>query len=108
MLKGGPASHSDLIKKTQANLKAANKTVQKLSKELAIFEAEKLNEGSGERFKLIFRSDGVDPDFIQTFLRTLKRTDLFLTIAVSDSIDSKSGQLILQGNFISIQFITSK
>ena len=61
-------------------------------------EAEKLNQSQGgEKFYVIHRSDGVDPDFIQTCFRTLKRTDLFLMIAVSDSIDSKAGQFILQG-----------
>lgn len=99
---GGADSHVELTKKIQTSLKASQKTVQKLSKELAIHAAEDVNVNfsgvdSGQYFSL-HRSDGVDIDFANTFLRTVKVEKLFFFITIADGIDSKSGSLIIQGN----------
>lgn len=80
-------------------MKSAQKTVQKLSKEVAIKVAEDWNADTNrEKFFSLHRNDGVDIDFANTFLRTVKSDKShFFFITVADGIDSKSGSLIIQG-----------
>lgn len=88
------------MKKLQASLKSSQKTVQKLSKEIATKTAEELNTNPnpGDYFSL-HQKDGVDVDFASTFLRMVKITKpIFFFITIADGIDSKSGSLIIQGN----------
>lgn len=96
---GGADSHVNLVEKLQNSLKASQKTVQKLSKEVATKMAEELNASeSSVDFYSLHKNDGVDIDFANTFLRTVKvdkNVFFFITIA---SIDLKSGSLIIQGN----------
>jgi misacylated tRNA(Ala) deacylase len=96
---GGAETHIDLIKKVQSSLKSSQKTVQKLSKELATKVAEELNSNPNPAdFFSLHRNDGVDIDFANTFLRTVKVTKpIFYFITIADGIDSKSGSLIIQG-----------
>lgn len=91
----------DLLKKLQSSCKSSQKTVQRLSKEVAIKVAEELNASQDEnrKFFSLHRNDGVDIDFANTFLRTAKIDEkIFVFITISDAIDSKSGTVILQGN----------
>lgn len=99
-LSGGAESHIDLIKKIQLTQKSSQKTVQKLSKELATKVAEELNANPNPGdFYSLHRNDGVDVDFASTFLRTVKVTKvIFFFITIADAIDSKSGSLIIQGS----------
>lgn len=88
------------MKKLQTALKASQKTIQRLSKDVATKTAEQLNAdpNRGEYFSL-HKNDGVEIDFANTFLRTVKDAQkIFFFITVSDAIDSKSGSLIIQGN----------
>ncbi|CAO1415929.1 unnamed protein product [Diamesa serratosioi] len=100
ILNGGPATHVDLVKKIQVNYKSSQKTVQKLSKELATKEAEKYNNDTTvQSYVSLHRNDGVDMDFANTFMRNLKaEKTLFLFITISEVIDGKSGSLLLQGD----------
>ena len=51
------------------------------------------------KYYSLHRSDGVEMDFVNAFLRSVKRKEKILFfITISDAIDSKSGTLILQGN----------
>lgn len=96
----GADQHIELVKKLQASLKSSQKTVQKLSKEIATKVAEDLNADAnpGDYFSL-HQKDGVDVDFANTFLRTVKvGKTIFFFITIADGIDSKSGSLIIQGN----------
>lgn len=97
---GGPDSHLDLVKKLQTSQKSSMKTIQRLSRELAIKEAEELNASSDPGdFYSLHRNDGVDIDFVNTFLRSIKIKKLiFFFITIADGIDSKSGSLIIQGS----------
>lgn len=97
---GGADSHVDLVKKLQISLKASQKTVQKLSKEVATKAAEELNTNANPgKFFSLHKSDGVEIDFANTFLRTVKvDKNFFFFITIADAIDSKSGSLIIQGN----------
>ncbi|XP_058812885.1 alanyl-tRNA editing protein Aarsd1-A [Topomyia yanbarensis] len=96
LLNGGPPSHTDLIKKLQTTVKAAQKTSKKLTAELALLEAEKVNSAEPKpRFYAIHRLDGTDSDFINTFLRNIKLVDCFLFLTTGD--ESGKGQLLLQG-----------
>lgn len=100
ILNGGPSTHVDLVKKIQVNYKSSQKTVQKLSKELATKEAEKFNnDTTAKPYVSLHRNDGVDMDFANTFMRNLKaEKSLFLFITISEVIDGKSGSLLLQGD----------
>lgn len=55
-------------------------------------------EDGGDPFVSLHRNDGVDVDFANTFLRTVKANNLFYFITIADGIDSKSGSLIIQAN----------
>lgn len=91
----------ELLKKLQTSLKSSQKTVQKLSDEIAVKCAEELNANqNGERkFFSLHRKDGVSIDFANTFLRTAKvDKDFFLFITIADGIDSKTGSLVMQGD----------
>lgn len=100
LFSGGADSHIDLVKKLQTSLKASQKTVQKLSKEVATKVAEELNANPNPSdYFSLHKNDGVDIDFANTFLRTVKLTKtVFFFITIADGIDSKSGSLIIQGN----------
>lgn len=99
-LSGGADSHVDLVKKLQTSFKASQKTVQKLSKEVASKVAEELNVSQTPiDFFSLHKNDGVDIDFANTFLRTVKLDkNVFFFLTIADGIDSKSGSLIIQGN----------
>lgn len=84
----------------QATIKSSQKTIQRVSKELAVSIAEKLNQADPTPdYYFMHRTDGVDMDFLNGFLRALKtKKSVFIFITISDAIDSKSGTLILMGN----------
>lgn len=89
-----------MVKKLQGTIKSSQKTIQRVSKELAVFLATKLNEADPTPdYYFMHRTDGVDMDFLNGFLRAIKtKKPVFLFITISDAIDSKSGTLILMGN----------
>lgn len=88
------------MKKLQTSLKSYQKTIQKLSRELAEKLALELNENENpESFYSLHKADGVDIDFANTFLRIAKPTKpIFFFITIADGIDSKSGSLMINGN----------
>jgi len=96
---GGADYHKDLIKKLQTTSKNSLKTIQKLSRELAIILAQQVNDLPDPKpYYFLHRSDGVEIDFSNTFLRNAKpKRQIFFFITISDGIDSKSGSLVLQG-----------
>lgn len=84
----------------QATIKSSQKTAQRLSKEIANNLATKLNEEvEPSPYYSLHRSDGVDMDFVNTFLRAAKpKKPVLFFITITDAIDSKSGTLMMQGN----------
>ncbi|XP_062564226.1 alanyl-tRNA editing protein Aarsd1-A [Armigeres subalbatus] len=96
LLNGGPVSHIDLIKKTQATVKNAQKNCKKFTTELALIEAAKINALFPKpKFYSIHRLDGIDSDFIGTFLRNVNVPECFFFLTNGD--ETRRGQMILQG-----------
>lgn len=97
LLKGGAPSHGDLIRKLQTTVKSVQRTSKKLTTELALLEAEKLNSTDPKpAFYSVHRSDGPDSDFINSFLRHVKLPECFLFLTNGDD-GGKAGQMVLQG-----------
>lgn len=100
---GGPSFHIDLAKKLQANQKSSRSAFVKCLKEIAVHEANKLKSlVEKPRWYSLHRNDGIEPDFINTFLKHAPTTSdsddsdlalLFLTVGD----DTNKGQLVLQG-----------
>lgn len=80
-------------------MKSSQKTIQKLSKELAEKLAIELNGVENpDDFYSLHRNDGVDIDFANTFLRVAKpKKTIFFFITIADG-NGKSGSLIINGN----------
>jgi misacylated tRNA(Ala) deacylase len=105
---GGPESHADLIKKLQTTNRNGQKTIQKLSKELATHLARMLNDDPNPPpFFFLHRSDGVEMDFATTFLKNAK-PKIFYFVTIADGIDSKSGSLVLQGDAVDVDAISGE
>lgn len=109
---GGPEYHKDLVKKLQATVKSSQKTVQKLSRELACNLAKELNSTAPNQpqFYFLNRNDGVDMDFATTFLKNVKIENgkIFFFITIADGIDSKSGSLLLHGDAVDVEEISKE
>lgn len=96
VLKGGPAMHLELIQKVQMNLKTLNKSFQKLLKDNAAMEAEKLNAlPEKPKYFSLHRKDGIEPDFINAFLRSAP-SEIFYFLSVSDN--TGKGHVVLRGD----------
>ncbi|XP_004525888.1 alanyl-tRNA editing protein Aarsd1-B [Ceratitis capitata] len=99
-LKGGPTQHLELLQKLQSNLKSSTKAFQKLLKDVAISEAEKLENTPRPypKYYCLHRKDGIEPDFINTFLRNAPEGIFyFLTVSESTSNNGK-GLMVLRGD----------
>lgn len=96
VLKGGPNYHLELLQKIQDNFKAVKKSFEKMMKDIAIFEAKKfsLNDPLPKYFCL-HRQDGIDSDFINTFLRNVPTEDVFYFLTVGDG--TGKGCMVLRG-----------
>lgn len=107
---GGPDYHKDLIKKLQTTAKNSQKTIQKLSRELAAILAQQLNDQPDPKpYYFLHRCDGVEIDFANTFLRNAKpKSQIFFIVTISDGIDSKSGSLVLQGSPEDVDALSSE
>lgn len=87
----------------QANQKSGQRTLLKCLKEIAIFEANKLKSLAEQpRWYSLHRTDGIEPDFINTFLKNAPEISVsennglaLLFLTVGD--DTNKGQLVLQG-----------
>lgn len=86
------------MKKIQTNLKLAQKAQKLLAREVATKIAEELNaDPNPKKFYSLHRNDGVDMDFVNTFLRVAKSKTTFYFITVADATDPKSGSLLING-----------
>lgn len=96
VLKGGPDAHLDLVQKNRTNLKTLNKNFQKLLKDYASIEAERLSAMSEKpKYFSLHRKDGIEPDFINAFLRNAPN-DIFYFLSVSDN--TGKGHVVLRGD----------
>lgn len=98
ILKGGPATHVDLVKKIQTGLKNTSKNFQKVLKDLAVLESEKLKCLSPPpKFYSLHRKDGIEIDFINTFLRSAPQEGILYFLTVGES-NGKAGHMVLRGD----------
>lgn len=101
--RGGPQQHLELIQKMQNNVKAVKKSFQKLLKDLAVAEAEKLEKLPRPlpKYYSLHRKDGVEPDFINTFLRHAPVEISLYFVTVSEppvGNQPGKGHMVLRGN----------
>lgn len=90
-----PAQHCDLVEKLQKNVKLLNKNLQSALKELALSDAQKLkNSQPLPKYFCLHRKDA-EIDFMNTFIRELGPTDVFLFLSVGD--EKKDGNIMLYG-----------
>ncbi|KAH8291695.1 hypothetical protein KR018_006053 [Drosophila ironensis] len=102
-LKGGPAQHLELVQKLQQNVKGSRKIFQQLLKDFATAEAERLEDlpkNERPKYFALHRRDGIEVDFINTFLRHAPE-GIFYFLTISEGISAGSsakGQLVLRGD----------
>uniref|UniRef100_A0A0A1WVR7 Alanyl-tRNA editing protein Aarsd1-A n=1 Tax=Zeugodacus cucurbitae TaxID=28588 RepID=A0A0A1WVR7_ZEUCU len=99
-LKGGPTQHLELIQKLQLNLKSSTKAFQKLLKDVAISEAEKLENTPQPypKYYCLHRKDGIEPDFINTFLRNAPEGIFYFLTVSENSSNNGKGLMVLRGS----------
>ncbi|TMW49285.1 hypothetical protein DOY81_005641 [Sarcophaga bullata] len=102
ILKGGPNQHLELIQKMQNNVKVVKKSFQKLLKDFATAEAEKLANLPKPlpKYYTLHRRDGVEPDFINTFLRLAPVDISIYFVTVSEPAVGNQpgkGHMVLRG-----------
>uniref|UniRef100_A0A034WQ83 Alanyl-tRNA editing protein Aarsd1-A n=1 Tax=Bactrocera dorsalis TaxID=27457 RepID=A0A034WQ83_BACDO len=99
-LKGGPTQHLELIQKLQLNLKSSLKAFQKLLKDVAISEAERLENTPQPypKYYCLHRKDGIEPDFINTFLRNAPEGIFYFLTVSENSTNNGKGLMVLRGN----------
>ncbi|SPP86855.1 alanyl-tRNA editing protein Aarsd1-B [Drosophila guanche] len=102
-LKGGAQQHLELVQKLQQNVKGTRKAFLQLLKDFATAEAERLDDLSKAqrpKYFSLHRRDGIEVDFIHTFLRHAPE-DIFYFLTVSEGIaagSSAKGHLVLRGD----------
>ncbi|EDX01281.1 alanyl-tRNA editing protein Aarsd1-A [Drosophila yakuba] len=102
-LKGGPGQHLELVQKLQQNVKGSRKYFQQLLKDYATAEAERLADlpkKDRPKYFSLHRRDGIEVDFINTFLR-LAPEGIFYFLTVSEGVSAGSGakgHLVLRGD----------
>ncbi|XP_043658621.1 alanyl-tRNA editing protein Aarsd1-A [Drosophila teissieri] len=102
-LKGGPGQHLELVQKLQQNVKGSRKYFQQLLKDYATAEAERLGDlpkKDRPKYFSLHRRDGIEVDFINTFLRLAPEGIIyFLTVSEGVSAGSSAkGHLVLRGD----------
>ncbi|XP_030564726.1 alanyl-tRNA editing protein Aarsd1-B [Drosophila novamexicana] len=101
-LKGGPQQHLELVQKLHQNVKSTRKSFQQLLKDFANAEAERLEnlpKAMRPKYFALHRRDGIEVDFINTFLRNAPE-EIFYFLTVSESVSSGSGakgHMVLRG-----------
>ncbi|XP_064555705.1 alanyl-tRNA editing protein Aarsd1-B [Drosophila montana] len=101
-LKGGAQQHLELVQKLHQNVKSTRKSFQQLLKDFANAEAERLEnlpKAMRPKYFTLHRRDGIEVDFINTFLRNAPE-EIFYFLTVSESVSSGSsakGHMVLRG-----------
>ncbi|KAL7745293.1 hypothetical protein ACLKA6_015318 [Drosophila palustris] len=112
-LKGGAQHHLELVQKLQQNVKSTRKSFQQLLKDFATAEAERLEDLSKSlrpKYFALHRRDGIEVDFINTFLRHAPE-EIFYFLTVSEGVSAGSaarGHMVLRGDPALIQELGPK
>ncbi|XP_017112378.1 alanyl-tRNA editing protein Aarsd1-A [Drosophila elegans] len=103
-LKGGPGQHLELVQKLQQNVKGSRKYFVQLLKDFATAEAERLEDlpkKERPKYFALHRRDGIEVDFINTFLRLAPAEGILYFLTVSEGVaagSSAKGHLVLRGD----------
>lgn len=106
--RGGAQQHLELVQKLQQNVKTTRKSFQQLLKDFANAEAERLENIPKEarpKFFALHRRDGIEVDFINTFLRNAPE-DILYFVTVSEGVaagSSAKGHMVLRGDPLLVQ-----
>nr|CAI5828539.1 unnamed protein product [Callosobruchus analis] len=95
LLKCNPSDHADLVEKLQKNMKTLNKNLQSVLKDLASYEADKVKRLVPQPKYYFLHKKEADPDFMNTFIRQLEKTNVFLFLSVGD--EKTTGNIVLFG-----------
>lgn len=112
--RGGPPSHIDLVRKTQANQKSNQRLVSACLKELAINEAENLKKLDPQpKWYSVHRKDGAETDFISIFLKNVPKIknvadSLSLLFLTAGEENGSKGNLLLFGDEGAVTDLGSK
>lgn len=96
ILNNNASIHVDLVEKLQKNVKVSNKNLQAVLKELAVLNANMLKGIQPAPKYFSMHKKEAEIDFMQTFIREVGSTDIFLFLSTGD--DKKEGNIILYGN----------
>lgn len=110
LLNGGPTDHENLVKKIKTNLQATQKTVSRVSKEMAATEAARVSNIEDQDYCIIHRADGLDATFTQIFLKSLKLKNkkMMVIVVLNDSVDSATGNITVQGDSADLEKLKDK
>lgn len=93
----GPPTHIEMVQKLRDNLKANQRVITKVIKELAVHEADKVKRlTEPPKYYCLHRTDGIDSDFFSVFIRQLGNKEMFLFLTSGDESSNK-GQMLCQG-----------
>ncbi|KAK6632560.1 hypothetical protein RUM43_013328 [Polyplax serrata] len=98
LLKNEPASHVDLVKKLQQNLKITNKKLMVLLKEIAICEAEKFRRLKPKPRYYAHHNKEAESDYLENFWRTVRDDESIEQTFFMLAAGTDTGSLLLQGD----------
>lgn len=90
-----PAEHVGLVDKQLKNLKVANKNLQNVLKELAVFEANKLKSSTPLPKYYVLHKKEAEADFMNIFIKEFGSTDVLLFLSVGD--EKGTGNIVIYG-----------
>ncbi|CAH1180152.1 unnamed protein product [Phaedon cochleariae] len=96
LLNNNPSQHPELIEKLQKNVKSLNKNMQTLLKDIAILEVNKLKSMPHPPKYFSLHRKEAEPDFMNTFIKELGKTEIFLFLSTGD--EKQSGNIVLYGD----------
>ncbi|KAJ8922402.1 hypothetical protein NQ315_004347 [Exocentrus adspersus] len=95
LLKNNPSEHVDLVDKLVKNTKTLSKNLQTVLKDLAVMEARSLKSLDPPPKYFSMHRKEAEPDFMNTFIKELGRTDIFLFLSTGD--EKTVGNIVLYG-----------
>ena len=95
LLKNAPEEHVDLVDKLQRSLKVANKNLQSVLKDLAVYEAEKLKQVNPSPHYFSLHKKEAGSDFMSIFINEVGDSNILLFLTVGD--EKGAGQMVLYG-----------
>ncbi|XP_069669325.1 alanyl-tRNA editing protein Aarsd1-B isoform X2 [Periplaneta americana] len=95
LLKNSPADHFDLVDKLQKSLKLANKNLQTVLRDLAVYEAEKIRKMEPLPTYYSLHRKEAESDFMSILINEVADQSVLLFLTTGD--DKGAGQMVLHG-----------